>query len=86
MALEELRKMYINGDLHHREVPEEEVDIDDDDDNIWAKCMSRAMKQNTYSSQIKLDQNHAAKLDAEIIENTSSTIRIRNSGIGNVQL
>ena len=81
--------MYVNSDLYHHEVPEEEEEVaiedDEDDDNIWAKCMSRAMKQNTYS-QIKLDQNHAAKLDAEIIENTSSTIRIRNTGIGNVQL
>ena len=84
MALEEFRKMYVNSDLYHHEVPEEEEEVaiedDEDDDNIWAKCMSRAMKQNTYS-QIKLDQNHAAKLDAEIIENTSSTIRIRNTGI-----
>ena len=86
MALEELRKMYINGDLHHREVPEEEVDIDDNDDNIWAKCMSRAMKNN-ISFNIKLDQSHAAKLDAEIIEDTTTindSIRIRKTGQGSV--
>ena len=80
MALEELRKMYINGDLHHREVPEEEVDIDDDDDNIWAKCMSRAMKNN-ISYNVKLDQNHAAELDAEIIEDS---YRLRKTGQGSV--
>ena len=57
--------MFLKHDWYNHSEPETKEDTND----TWIRCMSRAMK---YSGRPRLDPEHAAELDAEIVEDNSN--------------